>query len=66
MSDADITRVAVEAPGAVAEEEAPAPNAVGLPLCIALVRDLGGHLSIASDPVETVFTVVLPITAPDA
>lgn len=66
ISDADITKVFEEAPMTVAEKGASAPNAVGLPLCVALTEDLGGRLGITSDPMTTTFTLGLPIINPGA
>ena len=63
MSDTDIAAVFEQAPASVAEEGASAPNAVGLPLCVALTKDLGGRLDITSNPLTTTFTVGLPISA---
>ena len=65
MARTEVARVFSEAPETIAEQHALAPNAVGLPLCAALARNLGGSLSITSGPEGTDFVVELPLAIPE-
>lgn len=61
ISEAEVAAALEQAPETIADEGAPAPNAMGLPLCAALAEAMGGPLSITSGLEATTFSFEVPL-----